>query len=146
MGVWRNGAWAVALLSLVSPATVRAQAPAAPRLQGLSATDAQKVIGTLVAAQGKVRAGDKVYFELLSGAPASYDATLLPPRQAFLKMRFEKPDVIERVEPPNSLWQPYRLTYFGKKDDELMWEVEVVLGFDGYLERVQMLYKPPPPF
>ena len=134
--------------ALICSAPVHASAPAAavPQLKGLDANDAQIVSGKLVEAQRAVRAGDKVYFELLAGAPAVYDATLVPPRRAFLNMHFEHPDVVERLDAPNSLWRPYRLTYFGKKGGELMWEIEVVLGFNDQLERVQMLYKPPPPF
>lgn len=138
-------ALALGLNSLPSPGKA-APIAAVLQLKGLNAADAQFVIGRLVEAQGTVRSGNKIYFELLSGAPAAYDATLVAPRQAFLSMRFEHPDVVERLDSPNSLWRPYRLTYFGKKGDELMWEVEVVLGAEDRVERVEMLYKPPPPF
>jgi hypothetical protein len=53
---------------------------------------------------------------------------------------------VGRLEAPNSLWRPFRLTNFGKQGNQLMWEVEVVLGYEDRLERVEMLYKPPPPF
>jgi hypothetical protein len=29
---------------------------------------------------------------------------------------------------------------------QLYWDIEVVLGFDGNIERVLMIYKPPAPF
>lgn len=143
----RLAPWALSLaLVYATPVQAAVPADAIPQLKGLNANDAQLVVAKLVEGQRAVKARDKVYFELLSGAPATYDATLVPPRQAFLGMHFERPDVVERLEAPNSLWHPYRLTYFAKKGSELMWEVEVVLGFEEQLERVQMLYKPPPPF
>lgn len=144
---WRVAPWALAIaLVCASPVRAGPSLSPVPQLKGLTANEAQLVVAELMEGQRAVKAGDKVYFELLSGAPAIYDATLVPPRQAFLGMHFERPDVVERLEAPNSLWHPYRLIYFGKKGGELMWDVEVVLGFDNQLERVQLLYKPPPPF
>ena len=111
------------------------------KLQGLGLSEADLLIGKLRDAQRKLRAGKKLYFELLTGGPASYSIIETSPRRAFLDMNFEKPWSIER-QPTTGLRQPYELTYF----PHLMWKVNVVEGQTGELVRVEMLYTAPPPF
>lgn len=72
--------------------------------------------------------------------------TEVSPREAFLQVPFKKVWNIERGRTDNSLWQPYRLSYAPNGLGQLYWDIEVVLGFYGDIERVLMIYKPPAPF
>ena len=120
--------------------------PASQQLRGLGAEDATALIAKLEAAQRGLRAGEFQAFELLAGSIASYDATTISPREAFLQVPFEKVWAIERVRTDNRLWQPYRLAYAPDGLGQLYWDIEVVLGINGNIERVLMNYKPPAPF
>ena len=115
-----------------------------PRLSRLSSAEAEALIEKLNDLQRRMRRGERLYFRLLSGAPASYSMTTVPPREAFLAMRFENPLSIERVGPDNRLWQSYKLV-FAPNRPGLLWNVEVVLGFNGDVESVEMVHEPPPP-
>jgi hypothetical protein len=120
-------------------------APAAARLSGLDNAEAARLIGILQEAQRRLRMGEQLFFDLLSGAPASYRETEISPRRAFLDMAFENALIIERHQSRNRLRQPYRLT-ISRAWGEVYWDVEVVLGFEGNIERVEMVFRPPPPF
>ena len=115
------------------------------KLQGLTRAEANSLIAKLQDAQAQLRAGKNETFELLAGAPASYEAALVAPRSAFIGMRFEQPWSIER-KPATGLWQPYELVYFPPGPRSLMWKVHVTVGQVGQLVRVEMLYTAPPPF
>ena len=105
------------------------------------------MIERLKEAQAKLKNGEQLYFELLSGAPASDPITKVSPRDAFLQMPFDKAFIIERVNTDNLLWQPHKLAYKPAGAGQMIWDVEVVFGFsDKRFLRVQMLYGPPPPF
>ena len=108
--------------------------------------DAEEVIAKLVEAQNKIRSGEDVYFQLLSGAPASYPMTMISPREAFLSADFSQPFSFEQLHSDSSLWVPYRLILTPNGVGNLLWDVEVVLGSRGRIERIEMLYRPPHPF
>lgn len=61
-------------------------------------------------------------------------------------MSFQKVWNIEPVRTDNPLWQPYRLAYAPNGLGQLYWDIEVVLGINGNIERLLMIYKPPAPF
>jgi|tagenome__1003787_1003787.scaffolds.fasta_scaffold20917698_1 hypothetical protein len=114
------------------------------KLQGLSPAEGGSLIAKLQQAQAQLKAGRNETFELLAGAPASYPAAEVPPRRAFIQMRFENPWSIERKRATG--WQSYELVYFPPGPNSLMWKVTVLVGLAGELERVEMLYTAPPPF
>ena len=116
------------------------------QLQGLSDEEADSLISKLEAAQGQLDKGEFQSFALLSGSIASYRAALIPPREAFLSTRFADVWNIERLETDTRLWNPYRLSYAPNGLGQLYWDIEVVLGFNGDIEKVTMLYRPPAPF
>ena len=130
-------------LNVTTPAAAQAQAVEG-KFKGLSAAEADALIAKLRNAQARLRAGDKLTLEILSGAPALYPESLTPPRQAFLAMSFDRPWTVER-KPDMGLWQSYELIYFPPGEHSLMWKVDVLVQGDA-LERVEMLYTAPPPF
>ncbi len=122
-----------------------ASAAATPRLTGLTAEEAQALIAQLANLQRRLRAGEPVVFRLLSGAPASYPMTNVAPREAFLALRFQSAFSIERLRTDNRLRQPFKLTIV-EGPNRPIWNVEVVLGLNGDVERVELLYEPAAPF
>ena len=119
--------------------------PAPLQVRGMTAAQAGLLLDTLKDAQARLGRGENLYFELLSGSLASYSMTRVSPREAFLQMKFETAFIIERVPTDNLLWQPYKLAVTDRPG-KLVWDIEVVLGSTGTIERVEMLYKPPAPF
>lgn len=119
--------------------------PVHARLRGLGSVEAEALIAKLDQLQRRLRGGEAVFFQLLSGAPASYPMTTVSPREAFLQLSFEGTASIERVPASNPLWQPFKLVITPNGPGQLMWDVEVVLGINGQVERVEMFYRPPPP-
>ena len=117
-----------------------------PRLQAIGADEAAALIETLRDLQRRLRAGETLTFELLSGAPASYPTTETSPRAAFLALPLDNVFSVERVPTDNRLWRPHRLVIAPDGPGRLIWNVEVVLGITGNIERVQMVHRPPPPF
>jgi hypothetical protein len=120
--------------------------PTTRQLRGLSAEEATALIAKLEDAQRRLKTGEPQSFELLAGSIASYDMTETAPRDAFLQVPFKEAWNIERVRTDNRLWQPYRLSYAPNGLGQLYWDIEVVLGFNGDIQRVLMTYKPPAPF
>jgi hypothetical protein len=116
------------------------------RLQAIGADEAAALIGILRDLQRRLSAGETLTFELLSGAPASYAMTETSPRTAFLGLPLDRVFSVERVRTDSPLWQPHRLVIAPDGPGRLIWDVEVVLGVTGNVERVQMIYRPPPPF
>ncbi len=127
-------------------ATNAAAVPAQPRLAGLTADEAAALIAKLDQAQRRLKRGEFQAFELLAGSIASYDKTKVSPRKAFLDVRFNQVWSIQRVRTDNRMRQPYRLSYAPEGLGKLYWDIEVVLGSNGNIERVLMIYKPPAPF
>jgi len=120
--------------------------PTTRQLSGLSPQDASDLIAKLEDAQRRLKAGKFQPFELLAGSIASYDKTKVSPRDAFLQASFSSVWKVERVRSDNELWQPYRLSYAPDGLGKLYWDIEVMLGIDGNIDRVSMTYKPPAPF
>ncbi len=120
--------------------------PTKRQLRGLTADEAATLVAKLEDAQRQLRAGKFQPFELIAGSIASYPATKVSPRDAFLQVQFGKVWEIQRGATDNRLWQPYKLAYSPNGLGQLYWDIEVVLGFYGNLERVLMVYKPPAPF
>ncbi len=120
-------------------------APVKQHLMGLSAAEASMLLIKLKEAQSSLKTGDMQYFELLAGSVASFEAAKISPREAFLAVPFDEVWRIRRVRSDNRLWQPYKLSYAPKGLGQLYWDIEVVLGSSGNIERVLMVYKVPAP-
>ena len=133
-----------ALANEEAPASIAP--PVERQLIGITAHDATALIAKLEAAQNGLRFGEFQPFELMSGSIASYDKTKTPPREAFLAVPFDKVWQIRRIETKDTPWQSFRLAYAPNGLGQLYWDIEVVLGSTGNLERVSMMYRPPAPF
>ena len=135
---------------LLAPATLAQPTPtsvaAQPQLRGVTAEEAAALIAKLADAQSRLRKKEQLVFELLSGAPASYPMTRTAPRDAFLGLPLARIFSVERKTSTNKLWQPYRIIILPDGPGKLLWDVEVVLGINGQIERIEMLYRPPAPF
>lgn len=149
MPIW-HGAFIIGLAAQSAIGGARAQqavsVPATRQLNGLSSQEANDLIAKLEDAQRILKAGKFQSFELLAGSIASYQKTEVSPRDAFLQVPFKSVWNVERVRSDNKLWQPYRLAYAPDGLGKLYWDIEVVLGINGDIERVSMTYKPPAPF
>jgi hypothetical protein len=139
-------------LAIAPTGLVPARAGTAPppgvsaQLRDISPAEANRLISRLQELQRQLRAGEELSFELLSGAPASYPMTDVSPRQAFLQMVFDRPFRVERARASGPLWRPFRMVLLPNGPGQLIWEVEVVLGANDRVERVQMIYRPPAPY
>jgi hypothetical protein len=131
---------------LAQDAGSASQRPYETQLRGLTADESAELVTKLNDAQDALRRGDPLYFELLSGAPASYPMTATSPREAFLSADFSQPFEVERLPPDNPSWKPHRLTLLPNGLGNLLWDIKVVLGFYGDIARVEMFYRPPHPF
>jgi hypothetical protein len=118
---------------------------APPRLVHLSPAEAGALIAKLEDLQRRLKADEFVPTELLSGSIASYPMAKVSPRKAFLSLRFDQIFDIEHVGKEDDFRQPYKLTFTPNGLGHLMWFVEVDVGVNGNVERIQMLYEPPPP-
>jgi hypothetical protein len=78
-------------------------------LEGLSAAEAAALIEKMKGLQLKLKAGTAGYFELLSGAPASYKEVNLTPRDAFLNIRFDEATFVNLLAKENWLRQRYEI-------------------------------------
>jgi hypothetical protein len=149
MRIW-NVAFTVALVgqSTIGGAQVKqsVSAPAIRQLDGLSSQDAADLIAKLEDAQRRLKAGEFQSFELLAGSIASYDKTKVSPRNAFLGVAFSSVWEVKRVRADNELWQPYKLAYAPDGLGKRYWDIEIMLSFEGKIERVTMTYKPPASF
>ena len=77
----------------------------------LSATEASALLIKIKEAQSSLKRGQFQSFELLAGSVASYEATNISPREAFMAVTFDQVWRIERIRTGNVLWQPYKLAY-----------------------------------
>jgi hypothetical protein len=128
--------------------TVHDDCPSLPgaHVRDLTCVEAAALVKKLKEAQTKLAKGEPLYFDLLSGAVASDPMTKVSPRDAFMKMPFAKSSIIERLGAGSLIWQPYKFAYKPPGAGQMIWDVEVVLGFsEERILKVQMLYKPPPP-
>ena len=139
-----------AIAPLLAPGAFAQTAPTKvatqPQLRGLTANEAAKLTEKVADAQFKLKNDEQVVFDLLCGAPASYPMTRVAPRDAFLDLPLTKIFSIERKISDNKLWQPYRIIILPDGPGRLLWDVEVVLGINGEIERIEMLYRPPASF
>ncbi len=119
--------------------------PAKVQLLGLSADEAKSLVAMLQDAQRQLRAGKFQHFALLSGSTASYDETRMSPRDAFLRLPFERVWRIERMRHDNRALQTHRLAYAPNGLGQLYWDIEVMSGLEGRIKRVVMTYKAPAP-
>lgn len=119
--------------------------PGSQQLVNITAPDAASLIGALKEAQLQLKAGTPLNFELLSGATASSPEADIPPRAAFLGLALDRVWQLERVESSNPLHRPFRLIVPVNGLGRPMWYIEVVLGPRDQIERVEMLWKAPPP-
>lgn len=132
--------------AIAASALIQSETPSSRQYGSLPTTETADLIAKIVAAQNKLRVGEDAYFQLLTGAPASYPMTMTAPREAFLAADFSEPFSIERLSHCNSNWKPYRLILTPDGVGNLLWDVKVVLGSTGRIEKVQMLQRPPHPF
>ena len=134
---------------LLAPATfaqpTAINVAAQPQLRGLTAEEAAALIAKVADAQSRLRKKEQVVFELLSGAPTFYPMTRTTPRDAFIRLPLAKTFSVER-KATDIKRQPYRLIVLPDGPGKLLWDVEVVLGINGQIERIEMLYRPPAPF
>jgi hypothetical protein len=140
--------FAVAAIGLaLSGEPVSAQSvPRPAQTLRMTAEERADLIARIQEAQTSLRSGVPVYFQLLSGATASNPMTTTSPRDAFLNVSFDQPFSMERWPSDNPGWRPYRLTLTPNGVGNLLWDVYVVLGFNGQIERIEMFYRPPHPF
>lgn len=140
---------AFGLLALAPlPVQAQGQRPAMPadtQLQGVSRETAQDLIGKLEAAQAALRQGRALTFALLAGAPASYEQAKVAPRDAFLGLSFTRPFAI-RAQEDRAGRKVYQVELLPNGPGQIVCDVEVVLGFGGQIERIEIFYRPPAPF
>lgn len=120
--------------------------PARRQLEGLTAEQATELIAKLTVAQRRVRAGEFQPFELLAGATASSETTKRSPRDIFLEIAFDKVWQVRRDPASDRYRQVYRLAYAPDGLGKLYWDIDVAIGAEGDIERVTMIFRPPPPF
>ncbi|HET7708946.1 MAG TPA: hypothetical protein VFK50_05350 [Sphingomicrobium sp.] len=129
--------------------TIEKNCPGLPdiHVQDLTCSDAAMLVSRLKEVQTRLKNGEDLYFDLLSGAPASDPMTKVSPREAFLNVSFDKAFIVERVGPPDNLSQRYKFAYRPDRAKPMIWDIEVLFLFKNErLGRVQMRYGPPPPF
>ncbi len=119
------------------------QIDAKRHLVGLTEAEADALIAQLQDAQRRLRAGEQLYFSLLSGSSASYAQARLVPFQVFLDMPFHRVWSVTRIE-RDGAWQRAQLAFAPKGIGQAYWEIEVIVSRNG-VERVVMLFRPPAP-
>ena len=140
-------AWA-----LGAPGALYAQAQAdapAQHLRSLDVTEASRVLDTLRSEQAKLRNGQKTFFHLSSGAPASYDQNRIAPRDAFLALDLDHVWRIERKSPEGEVFPLYEITVVPDGHNAPIWKVDVQMTWANDVARiieVRMFYGPPAPF
>ncbi|MGR4864060.1 hypothetical protein [Caulobacter sp. LARHSG274] len=119
---------------------------AATQLEGVTRQAAEDLIGKLETAQKDLRQRNDLTFALLSGAPAFYKQARLSPRDAFLDISFARPFSLKKLPADNANWMPYRIEILPDGPGRIVCDVDVILGFNGQIERVQLYYRQPDPF
>ena len=138
--------------ALGSPGVLRAQSkPELPaeHLKSLDASEASLLLGALRREQASLKNGEKAFFELYSGAPASYDQNRIGPRDAFVDLNLDHVWLIERKSPDGEIFPRYEITVAPNGFDAPVWKLEVTMTWPRDVTRiieVKMLYGPPPPF
>jgi len=118
--------------------------------ENLEPAERLALLERLQEAQQALRTGKWVPFTLMLGAMASNEMTAVAPREAFLRVDFAKAASFKRVKTTNKLWRPHLLTYSDGSQSigpmgrvPFSWDIEVITGSSGNIERVSMLYRPP---
>ncbi len=136
----------VPAMAQIAAPRAAAPVPAQVQLLGLNADEAASLVAILLDAQRQLRAGEFQHFALFSGATTSYPETRMSPRDAFLRLPFDRVWRIERLRHDNRALHTHRLAYAPNGLGQLYWDVEVMSGLEGRIERVVMTYKVPAPF
>ena len=138
--------------ALAAPGLVHAQSQSdapAQHLRALDAAEASRVLDTLRSEQAKLRNGQKTFFHLYSGAPASYEQNRIAPRDAFVNLDLGDVWQIERKSPDGEVFPRYELTIVPNGHDGLIWTIKVTMTWPrdvARIEQVTMFYGPPAPF
>ena len=117
-----------------------------PHLEGVERSEATQLILDLQDAQTKLRSGEKIFFSLLSGAPASYDAANLGARDAFISLDWGRALNVRKMDPGNPHWTGYHLELLPDGYGELVWDVRVWRNASGNFARIELFNRPPSPF
>ncbi|GAB5349794.1 hypothetical protein [Alteriqipengyuania sp. 357] len=138
--------------ALGAPGVLHAQSQPdlpAEHLRSLDASEASLVLGALRREQAKLKNGEKAYFELSSGAPASYDQNRIGPRDAFVDLNLDDVWLIERKSPKGEVFPRYEITVAPNGGNAPLWTIEVTMTWPRDVTRiieVTMFYGPPAPF
>ena len=138
--------------ALAAPGMLHAQSqPERPaeHLRSLDADEASRMLDALRSEQTRLRNGEKAFFDLSSGAPASYDQNRIGPRDAFVDLDLDHVWQIERKSPEGETFPLYELTIIPNGHNAPIWTVEVRMTWPKDVTRiiaVRMFYGPPPPF
>ncbi len=116
------------------------------QLTGVSAEEADRLIGLLKHAQSAIKSGKPMPFELMSGSLASWKQSELSPRAAFLQIIFSSIWGVEFVPNDRSVERSYRLYYAPEGVGKDYWDITVNVGLSGNIERVALVYRSPSPF
>ena len=134
------------------PGALHAQSqPAAPaqHLRSIPADETSWVLDALRQEQAKLRDGRNTYFDLSSGAPASYDQNRIGPRDAFVALDLDDVWQIERKSRDGEVFPRYQLTLMPDGHNAPIWTVDVTMTWPRDVMRiieVAMFYGPPAPF
>ena len=77
--------------------------------------------------QARLRDGRKAYFDLSSGAPASYDQNRIGPRDAFVALDLDDVWQIERKSRDGEVFPRYQLTLMPDGHNAPIWTVDVTM-------------------
>ena len=116
------------------------------QVSGLTQAQANDILQRLKNAQEGLRRGDRLTFDLLTGAgsgvEASAQAATTSPRDAFLGLSFDRPFVVRPSRSRNGTWVEYEIELWPGCTDALLWGVTVAFDMDGTtLRRIEALYR-----
>lgn len=101
------------------------------------------------AEQAKLLSGEKSFFHLYSGAPASYEQNRIGPRDAFVSLDLSEIWRVRRKSPETEVFPLYEIVVIPNGHDSPIWKLEVQMGWANDVARVEsikMFYGPPAPF
>lgn len=141
-------ACATVLLSGAAHGRSEPQSPA-QHLQSIGSEEASRVLETVRAEQAKLLSGEKSFFHLYSGAPASYEQNRIGPRDAFVSLDLSEIWRVRRKSPETEVFPLYEIVVIPNGHDSPIWKLEVQMGWANDVARVEsikMFYGPPAPF
>ncbi len=148
----RLASLSVLLGALAAPGLLHAQLQderPAQHLLSLDEGEASRVLDALRSEQEKLTNGEDTYFDLYSGAPASYDQNRIGPRDAFVDLDLGNVWQIERKSPKGEVFPVYKITLVPDGANAPIWTIEVKMTWPRDVTRiieVTMFYGPPAPF